>query len=102
MTSEPAGMKCLSLHFSRHALERMFQRGIPPDALSALLDKGEIIASYADDQPYPSVLMLGWFESKPVHAVIAKDPLSAACQVITVYRPDPMLWDAAFKSRKKS
>lgn len=101
MTAATAGMACRSVYFSRHALERMFQRCIPPEALRTLLEHGEIIATYADDRPYPSVLMLGWFENKPVHAVVARNAATAECQVITVYRPDPTLWDSAFKSRKK-
>ena len=93
---------CRTLHFSRHALERMFQRGIPPDAVHALLNQSEIIASYPEDRPYPSVLILGWFESRPVHVVIAQNRAAEQCQVITVYQPDPLLWDADFKSRKQS
>lgn len=80
----------------------MFQRGIPPDAVHALLNQGEIIASYPDDRPYPSVLILGWFDNKPVHAVIARSRTMEECQVITVYQPDPLLWNADFKSRKLS
>jgi hypothetical protein len=79
----------------------MFQRGIPPDAVRVLLEHGEIIANYPDDRPYPSALILGWFESRPVHAVIAQNRATEECQVITVYQPDPLLWDADFKSRKK-
>lgn len=99
-TVEPA--TCLTLHFSRHALERMFQRSIPPDAVHALLNRGEIIASYPDDRPYPSVLILGWYDNRPVHAVIAQNHEAQECQVITVYQPNPLLWNADFKSRKQS
>jgi hypothetical protein len=102
MTVAPSNATCLSLYFSRHALERMFQRGIPPEAIQTLLTEGEIIATYADDQPYPSELILGWHANKPVHAVIARDAQTEICQVITVYQPDPLLWDATFKLRNKS
>jgi hypothetical protein len=93
---------CRTLHFSRHALERMFQRGIPPDAVHALLNRGEIIATYPDDRPYPSLLILGWYDNRPVHAVIAQNHEAQECQVITVYQPSPLLWNADFKSRKQS
>jgi len=102
MTVAPSTASCRTLYFSRHALERMFQRGIPPEAIQTLLKHGEIIATYADDQPYPSALILGWHANKPVHAVIARDAESETCQVITVYQPDSLLWDAAFKLRNKS
>jgi hypothetical protein len=101
MTAGSLGETCRSLHFSRHALERLFQRGIPPEAVRALVERGEVIASYPDDKPYPSNLILGWFANKPVHAVIAQNAGTGECQVITVYQPDALLWDEMFKSRKK-
>ena len=79
----------------------MFQRGIPPEALEDLIKSGEIIATYPDDRPYPSYLILGDSEGTPIHAVIALDSASGICQVVTVYRPDPSLWDATFKTRKQ-
>ncbi len=101
MTAKLLRESCRTLYFSRHALERMFQRGIPPEAVDSLIHQGEIIATYADDRPYPSVLILGQFEGRPVHAVIAGNEQTGECQVITVYQPDPALWDATFKKRKK-
>ena len=102
MTAVSSTDSCRALYFSRHALERMFQRSIPPEAIQTLLNHGEIIATYADDQPYPSALILGWHANKPIPAVIARDAHTETCQVITVYQPDPLLWDTAFKLRKKS
>jgi hypothetical protein len=101
MTLSSAGLPCREVHYSRHAFERMFQRGIPPDAVETLLSSGEIIASYPDDRPYPTYLILGKHEDLPLHAVIALYAQSGICQVVTVYRPDPDLWDASFKTRKQ-
>jgi hypothetical protein len=98
MTSSP----CLLLRYSRHALERMFQRSISPEAVEAVVQTGEVIASYPDDRPFPSRLILGWRQGKPVHVLIAQDPDNQLCQVVTVYNPDPALWDADFKRRKTS
>ena len=53
-------MDCKDLHFSRHAFERMFQRGIDPNAVAQVVASGEIIADYPDDQPFPSALLLGF------------------------------------------
>lgn len=47
-------MNCKAFHFSRHAFERMFQRGIDPDAVAKIITNGEIIADYPDDQPFLS------------------------------------------------
>jgi hypothetical protein len=56
----PRGLtvECNSVHFSRHAIERMFQRSIPPDGIFECIRSGEVIANYPDDSPYPSALLL--------------------------------------------
>jgi len=102
MNSRPHGLSCREVRYSRHAFERMFQRGISPEVVGTLIQSGEIIASYPDDRPYPSYLMLGYHDGLPLHAVVAQDPAGRICQVVTVYRPDPELWDASFKTRKQT
>jgi hypothetical protein len=92
-------MDCSQVIFSRHAVERLFQRGISPETISDLLLSGEVIARYPEDKPYPSVLLLGFAQLQPVHAVVARDPASGACYLVTVYRPDPLLWGPDFKTR---
>lgn len=49
-------MDCSSVHFSRHAIERMFQRSVPPDVVFECIRSGGVIANYPDDSPYPSAL----------------------------------------------
>jgi hypothetical protein len=93
-------MNCGSLKFSRHAFERMFQRSIDPDSVAQIMATGEIIADYADDQPFPSVLLLGFHAGQPLHVVAARDPSSSECHIITVYRPDPKIWDETYTSRR--
>ena len=78
----------------------MFQRGIDPDAVAQLVACGEIIADYPNDQPFPGSLLLGFHADQPVHAVVAHDPTTGNCHVVTIYRPDPAIWDEAFKKRK--
>ncbi|MHB1592418.1 MAG: UPF0175 family protein [Sulfuricella sp.] len=46
-------MTCQILHYSRHALDRMFQRGISPDVIERIAKEGSVIATYPDDKPYP-------------------------------------------------
>ena len=93
-------MDCKDLHFSRHAFERMFQRGIDPDAVAQVVASGEVIADYPDDQPFPSALLLGFHGDQPVHAVVANDPVTGNCHLVTIYWPDPAIWDEAFKKRR--
>ena len=89
-----------SLIFRVHAIERMFQRGIRVEEVRLLIEKGEVIESYPDDNPYPSRLILGWHEGRPLHAVVA-DPMERnETIIITIYHPDPERWDNDFKRRK--
>ena len=93
-------MNCKTLHFSRHAFERMFERGIDPDAADGIVASGKVIADYPDDQPFPSALLLGYYGNQPVHAVVARELATDACYLVTIYWPDPAIWDASFKKRR--
>ncbi|MHB1605111.1 MAG: DUF4258 domain-containing protein [Leptospirales bacterium] len=64
------------------------------------LGSGEVIASYPDDTPYPSVLMLGYVQDRPLHVVAGRNPANEECIVVTVYVPDPLLWSEDFKTRR--
>ena len=86
--------------FSGHALQRMFEREIHPSDVESILRNGEVIANYPDDLPYPSCLTLGFVEGRAIHAVVALEEQTGTCYVITVYPPDPELWDAEFKRRR--
>lgn len=94
-------MKCIQVAFSGHAVRKMFEREISRDTVLGVIADGEIIVDYPDDRPYPSALVLGFPEGRPVHAVIAKDPASGQCTVVTAYRPDPALWQDDFKTRRR-
>ena len=87
-------MDCKTLHFSRHAFERMFQRGINPDKVA------QIVADYPDDQPLPSALLLGFYGRQPVHAVVARELATGSCHLVTIYLPDTAIWDESFKRRR--
>jgi hypothetical protein len=87
--------------YSRHPIERMFQRVIPPEEVTAVLRSGDAIASYPEDTPYPSVLLLGRAQNQPVHVLVARDPATGTCYVVTVYRPDPELWGPDYKTRRQ-
>lgn len=95
-------MECNSLRYTRHAFERMFQREISPESVARIIRKGKIISDYPNDQPFPSVLLLGFHEGRPVHVVVARDATEGDCHVVTVYCPDPVLWDETFENRRMS
>ena len=94
-------MKCKNYSFSRHAIERMFEREISPDSVQGIITQGEIVTSYPFDKPHPSVLMLGYEMGRPVHVLVAQDVNTEACFVITVYRPDAHVWNDDYKTRRK-
>lgn len=93
-------MDCKTIRFSRHAIERMFQRAVTPGAVAKIIANGEIIAMYPDDLPHPSALLLGFDADRPVHIVVARNRDSDECTVVTVYQPDSQTWNDDFKSRR--
>ena len=90
-----------TLVFSGHAVKQMFQRRISRDAVKAVVAGGEAIAEYPDDRPYPSYLMLGIVNQRPIHVVVAQDAETQTAYVVTAYEPDLNLWQPDFKTRKR-
>jgi len=88
-----------SFIISRHARIRMFERNISTDDMVVLLKNGEIIEEYPDDEPCPSVLILGYKYDQPYHLVlgICEDHL----RIITAYVPDEYHW-VEYRRRRKS
>lgn len=84
-------MDCAEVRFSGHAVTRLFERGIARDEALTAIRQGDVIADYPDDRPYPRRLL---------HVVVARDPASGVCFVITAYPPDPTLWSADFTARR--
>jgi hypothetical protein len=93
-------MECREIIFSQHAVQRMFARGITASDIRIVIESGEILTSYPDDQPYPSYLILGWINRHPVHVVLAQDESSRKCYIITAYFPDPAVWDSDFRIKR--
>jgi hypothetical protein len=93
-------MDCKILKFSRHALKRMFEQGIPEPEVEEIVLKGEVIEEYPEDTPYSSQLLLGYFGRRPLHVVVAYDRGSGLCVVITAYVPDATQWGEDFRIRR--
>ena len=62
----------------------MFQRRITAQDVRHVLQTGEAIEEYPDDQPYPAKLVLGWHDGRPLHVVVADNMDNRETVVITV------------------
>lgn len=85
--------------FRTHAIKRMFQRCVDEKDVRSVLETGEIIEVYSDDTPYPSRLVMGWLEKRPIHVVAADNLADNETIVITVYEPGQDKWSPDFKRR---
>jgi hypothetical protein len=89
----------LPLRFTRHALEKMYERGISPADCERVAREGEVAESYEDDRPFPSELRVGTVGDRALHVVVARG--GDALHVITAYEPDPGRWDETLKKRRR-
>lgn len=90
----------LKLIFRLHALQRMFSRRISEDEVRFVIEHGTAIEDYTNDTPYPSKLILGRFGDKFLHVVAAYNNYANEIIIVTVYEPDPHLWEPGFKKRR--
>lgn len=84
---------------TKHARERLAERGITIDDIVNGIDTGEVIKQYEDDKPLASCLVLGLsVNNKYIHIVVSND--EEYVYIITAYYPDPQLWSEDLKTRK--
>ena len=83
-----------------HCSLRLDQRAITEDDIKAALNNGEIIEQYPDDYPWPSCLILGYYNNRPIHICMGSS--GEAAKLITAYWPDPMKWTDDFRQRKEN
>jgi len=89
------------VQWQRHALERIFQRGIGRKEVFEVLEKGEIIEEYPDDKPWPSALFLGWVGGQQIHVVAAYSKELGKIAIITVYEPSLDYFESDFRTRRR-
>ncbi len=90
----------MKITFRIHAIQRMFERNVTEIDIRNVLMNGELIENYPNDTPYPSRLMLGWDEDRPLHVVVADNAKEDEWVVITVYEPNLNLWESDYRRRK--
>jgi len=84
-----------------HALQRMWQRSITPKEVSIVLTEGAVLEEYLTDTPYPSRLLFGVVNNRPLHIVAAYNDEEETIVVVTVYQPDLLNWKSGFRERRK-
>jgi len=80
--------------FSKHAVDQSIKRDISVAELEeAVSNRSEVIEDYPDDKYGPSCLLLGFtINGRPLH-VQCSYPEHSLIRIITVYEPDPELWN---------
>lgn len=78
----------------------MFQRRVSVDDVVRVLRSGEDVQVSPDNKPYPTRVVLGWSDRRPLHVVIADNLDQNETIVITVYEPDCEYWDSSFRRRR--
>lgn len=94
-------MKEYKVTYRIHAVKRMAERNISGPEIERVIGSGEVVEDYPDDHPYPSSLMLGVVNGRPVHVVVATNEAESQKIVVTVYEPDLNKWDEGFKTRRR-
>jgi hypothetical protein len=89
------------IFYSNHAVKQMFQRKITTHEVEYVLKNGETIQAYPKDKPYPSKLLLAFYEQRPLHVVCSYNKEEKITIIITVYEPTNEIWENNFKTRKK-
>ena len=85
-------MNDYSIVYRLHAIQRMFEREVNNDELRQIINDGKVIERYVNDSPYPSRLIWGQVNNRPLHIVITENKTENKIVVITVYEPDPRKW----------
>lgn len=81
-----------AFEFSQHALDQSVQRRISVAEVREVIACCEVIEDYPDDKYGPSCLVLGVTASdRPLH-VHCSHPSRTLIKIITLYEPDPALW----------
>lgn len=88
-----------AFEFSRHAVDQTLNRRISLSEIRQAIASAEVIEDYPNDKYGPSCLLIGFTaHNRPLH-VQCSYPSRPILKIITVYEPNPDLWDE-FRVRK--
>lgn len=78
------------IKFTDHARIEMAKDGISADEVLKAIENGKVIEEYVDDRPFPSCLLYGKSDDKPIHVVSSLPLHINMLIVVTVYTSDPV------------
>jgi len=88
-----------AVNYRKHFTTRIEERNITKAEVAHAILSGEIIEQCPDDEPLPSVLILGYTKNnEPLHIAVGVDDY--AIWLITTYRPTLDIWESDYKTRK--
>ena len=88
-----------NIYITQHCDTRMRERSIVNQDIYNCIDSGQIIEQYESDKPFPSCLICGYSNERPLHIVVSDDGENMF--LITAYEPNPNMWANNYKERKK-
>lgn len=91
-----------NIEWRKHVLTRAAERDILQAAVLDVLLSGERIRDYPEDKPFASALFLGYDGSRPLHVVASVDETAKQAFIITVYEPSLEVFEADYKTKRKS
>ncbi len=94
-------IKNKKIEFQKHAIKRLIEEDLTIASVLDIIINGELIKEYSDDKPYPSILILGYYDNKPVHVVCSYNHNVEKVHIITNYKPSLDFYEPDFKTRRK-
>jgi hypothetical protein len=88
------------IRWRAHALERMLERAISTRDVAHVLLSGNLVEDYADDEPFPSALLMASVAGRPLHVVVAFDSAEGYAYVVTAYEPDTDHFEPDLRTRQ--
>jgi hypothetical protein len=88
-----------TVRHTRHFEKRIKERGITKNEVAHALLCGEIIEQNLNDEPLPSILILGYTkDNTPLHIAVSVD--DDLIWLITAYYPALSIWESDCKTRR--
>jgi hypothetical protein len=90
----------IDIEWRIQALPQISIRNISRKDRLEIVFSGEVIESYPDDSPYPSFLLYGCVNVRPLHVVLAHAEKLHVVYIVTAYEPDRAKWEDNYRRRK--